>query len=546
MVQDGRLFILTRQGEEEIVLALSPATGEEIWRYAYPVPYDEVDYASQWGPGPKGTITAAGDTIYSFGVTERLHALDAKTGKVRWEKDYSHVYEQPFVECGTSASPLVDGNLVIVPIGTTWPEPEKIQSEGALVAYDRATGKEVWRTDGLPPSYASPVVATLGGVRQIVTLTQNNAVGVRASDGKLLWKREMRTFMEQNIPTPLPYRDKVLVSAMRWGVAMLEAAPDAGAADGAFQLGEAWMSKRHEMYMDSPVLVGDHVYFRSNKKLGMLTCLDARTGETCWQGKPRGAGFVTIVAVGEHLLFLTEAGDLKVVAADPSAYQEEASWKVADTAVFTHLAVAGSRLFVKDEEHLAAFDVPGARVTEAPARPGVDAPPAVARAAKPVAGEGRCTAEEALALIRTATTLPSAKTVADVENGLKLYSDDIYTYAGEDKAMMREHRLRLLAGDDGPETTHLQVSEEEYDLFQAIWKKLNLYSQYLEWEGDLAVVRGHFYEFRIVGRQGISETLYYLAKRDGKCLIVGYDFHPLWERWGPEGQAKALSGYATE
>ena len=268
VVQDGRLFILTRQGEEEVVLALSPATGEELWRYSYSVPYKEVDYASQWSPGPKGTITAVGDTIYSFGVTERLHALDAKTGKVRWEKDYSHAYEQPFPECGSSASPLVEGNLVIVPIGTTWPEPQNITSKGALVAYDRASGKEVWRTEELPPSYASPVAFTLRGVRQIVTLTQNHAVGVRASDGKLLWKRDVRTFMEQNIPTPLLYRDQVLISALRWGAAMLEPAPDAGAPDGAWQLNEAWMTKQHEMYMDSPVLVGDHVYFRSNKKLG--------------------------------------------------------------------------------------------------------------------------------------------------------------------------------------------------------------------------------------------------------------------------------------
>ena len=342
--------------------------------------------------------------------------------------------------------------------------------------------------------------------------------------------------MERNLPTPLPYRDKVLISALRWGVAMLEAEPDGGAADDAFQLSEAWMSKQHEIYVDSPVLVGDHVYFRSNKKLGMLTCLDARTGETCWQSKPRAAGFVTIAAVGDHLLFLTEAGELKVVAADPSAYQEEASWKVADTATFTHLAVAGSRLFVKDEEHLAAFDVPGAQVTEAPARPGVRAP---------LADQGRCTAEEAMTLARTSALLPKNKTAADVENRLELYSDDFRTYAFEDKAGMREHQLSLL-GEPAAATGMGPLSQEERELSDALRVKLNLYSQYLEWEGDLAVVRGSFTDFRSVGWPAIGEGLLYAAKRDGKCVIVGIDYVPVWERWRSDSMAKALSGHAPE
>ena len=186
---------------------------------------------------------------------------------------------------------------------------------------------------------------------------------------------------------------------------------------------------------------------------------------------------------------------------------------------------------MKDEEHLAAFDVPGARVTEAPAR-----------RANPVADQGRCTAEEAITVVKTAALLPPNKTAADVENRLALYSDDYRTYAGEDKAMMREHQLRLLV-EPAVRTTIGPLTQEERDLAEALRVKLNIYSEYVEWEGDLAVVRGSFTDWRNVGRQAISERFTYAAKRDGKCVIVGLDYGPVWERWGPEGLAEALSGY---
>ena len=347
ILHQGKLYIHVRQGEDEVVLALDPETGEEIWRYAYPVPYVEVNHASAWGPGPKSTLTAVGDTLYTFGVTERLHAIDTEQGDVRWDKNYDDIYKQPYPECGTSASPLVEGDLVIVPVGQTWPDPS-LKSLGELVAYSRHTGEEVWRSEYFPPGYASPMAFTIEGVRQIVTTTQNHVVGICASDGKTLWKKEMRIFMEQNIPTPVLYDGKVLIGGYHWGNALLDFEPSGS--DELWDVNSVWATKRHELYMDSPVLIGDYVYFRSHKRLGTMVCVDIRTGEQCWRGPPQAARYAAFVVVGEdRLLVLTDNGDIKVLAADPSEYQELASWEVADTPVFTHLTVAGSRMYVKDE-----------------------------------------------------------------------------------------------------------------------------------------------------------------------------------------------------
>ena len=522
IIHQGKLYIHVRQGEEEVVLALDPETGEEIWRYAYPVAYVPVNHAWAWGPGPKSTLTAVGDTLYTFGVTERLHAIDAEQGDVLWDKSYDDIYAQPYPECGTSASPLVEGDLVIVPIGQTWPDPS-IESLGEIVAYNRHTGEEVWRTEYLPPGYASPMAFTIDGVRQLVTSTQNHVVGIRVSDGKTLWKKELRIFMEQNIPTPLLYEDNILIGGYHWGNALLDPEPTEG--DGLWDVNSVWATKRHELYMDSPVLVGDHAYFRSHKRLGTLVCVDMRTGQQCWQGPPQVARYAAFVVVGEdRLLVLTDNGEIKVVAADPSEYQELASWDVADTPVFTHLTVAGSRMYVKDEAHLAVFEIAPEQVTDAAEGPAGD-----------VVADWTPTAEDEAAVLEVVNkvldTQRDARTWEQVEEHLSYWSEDFSDYSGQTKAdwVAMYRNIFNAAGVIGPPTGY------------------DKQSMYLEgWVGDTAVVRGVFIDFR-PRRQAIMEQFYTVRKYDDRWLVTGTDNRPIWERWAEDGEYRSTAfGEETE
>ena len=516
IIHQGRLYIHVRQGEDEVVLALDPETGEEIWRYGYPVPYVEVNHASAWGPGPKSTLTAVGDTLYTFGVTERLHAIDAEQGDVRWDKNYDDIYKQPYPECGTSASPLVEGDLLIVPIGQTWPDPS-LESLGELVAYNRLTGQEVWRTEKLPPGYASAMAFTIEGVRQIVTTTQNHVVGIRASDGKTLWKKEMRIFMEQNIPTPVLYDGKVLIGGYHWGNALLDFEPGAG--DELWDVDSVWATKRHEMYMDSPVLVGDYVYFRSHKRLGTMVCVDIRTGEQCWQGPPQAARYAAFVVVGEdRLLVLTDNGDIKVLAADPSEYQELASWEVADTPVFTHLTVAGSRMYVKDEAHLAVFEIAADQVTEAPDSP---ADAVVADAWTPTPEDKGAALE---AVNRLLDTRKEATSWEQVEEHLSYWAEDFSDYSGQTKA------------------DWVVMYRNIFDRIGRIGSPLGFDSEsmYVEWLGETAVVRGIFIDFR-PRRQAIMEQFYMVKKYGDRWLVNATDNRPIWERWAEGGEFKSTA-----
>ena len=485
IIVGDRVFVHARQGEEEVVLALSAATGEELWRHGYGTSYAPRNAAIQYGPGPKSTMLAEGDSVYSFGIRERLLALDADSGKVRWEKTFDDLYEEPYPIWGTASSPLIEGNLLIVPVGTTGNEQQG--DEGALVAYDKTTGEEVWRVDG-PPAYASPVAFDHGGVRQIVTLDDVSFFGVGATDGDPLWSVDFTTAFQQNTPTTVRYDGNFILSGYQWGTAAIKVEPPAEP-DGAWDVSEVWRTDDAELYMDSPVLVGDHLYFRSNKRAGTFVCLDPATGEVVWQGPGRWAAYASVIAVDDRLLVLTDEAELKVIAADPSGYKELASWEVADSTTWAHVALSGSRVFVKDEEHLAVFDLAATRVTEKGDRPGGTTPAP--------AGVAAGSSEDTEAVKVAVRAMLNAMAAGDMDLMWTYLGEDFRSYSGADKDVFRDY-LGSTAGSETP-------SDE----------------MVVEWENGTAKVTGA----RWITTTGLDFGLEMLVnKRDGKWLVTWMDF----------------------
>ncbi len=485
IVVGDRVFIHARQGEDEVALALSALTGEELWRHSYAVSYTPRNAAIQYGPGPKATMLAEGDSVYSFGIRERLLALDAGSGKVRWEKTFDDLYEQPYPVWGTASSPLIEGNLLIVPIGTTGNEEQG--DEGALVAYDKTTGDEVWRVDG-PPAYASPVAFDHGGVRQIVTMNDVSFFGVGATDGDPLWSVDFTTAFQQNTPTTIRYDGNFILSGYQWGTAAIKVEPPAKA-NGTWSVSEVWKTTDAELYMDSPVLVGDHLYFRSNKRAGTFVCLDPATGEVVWQGPGRWASYASVIAVDDHLLVLTDEAELKVIAADPSGYQELASWEVADSTTWAHVALSGSQVYVKDEEHLAAFDLASTRVTEAG-----DQPTGTTPASADIAAGSKEDTEAVKVAVRA---MLKAMAAGDMDLMWTYLGEDFRSYSGADKDVFRDY----LGSTAGSETKSGEMV--------------------VEWEDGTAKVTGT----RWITTTGLDFGLEMLVnKRGGKWLVTWMDF----------------------
>ena len=206
VVAGGRVYVFAREGEEEVVHSLDLATGKRLWRHPYSAPYDMNPAARAHGKGPKSTPAVAGGRVFAFGISGILSCLDAASGRLAWRKEPGAQFGATSPLYGVALSPIVDGANVIAHVGGP--------GQGALTAFDAATGAVRWAWKGDGPAYASPVVAEIGGLRQVVTFTESFLVGVSAAGGELLWKVPFTTPWAQNAVTPVVDGDTVVYGGL--------------------------------------------------------------------------------------------------------------------------------------------------------------------------------------------------------------------------------------------------------------------------------------------------------------------------------------------
>lgn len=341
IVAGGRVYQFSREGEDEVVRAIELASGKVIWRQAYPAPYQMSSAATGHGKGPKATPVLADGRLFSFGITGVLSAWDAASGRLLWRKSFEASHRATSPLYGAAMSPVVDGGRVIAHVGG--------HDDGALTAFDTATGAALWSWKGDGPGYASPVVATLGGVRQLVTQSQNALVGLSAESGALLWRVPLRTPWDQNAVTPIVSGDLVLYSGLD---APLAAVRPRRTGD-AWSAETVWTSTDAACYLSTPVLESGRVYGLSHRKKGQWFALDAATGRALWLSEGRAAENAAILAGAGALFLLDTEGVMTVAAADAAAFRPLRKWKVATSATWAHPVVLEDGILVKDVDTLA-------------------------------------------------------------------------------------------------------------------------------------------------------------------------------------------------
>ena len=178
LVEDDRVYLFSRQGDDEVMSAIDADSGKVVWRTAYPAPFTMHGGAAAHGPGPKSTPVFSNGRLFAIGMTGIVTAFDAASGEEVWQKPGSSVVP---MYTSHAFSPVVEAGTVIFHVGG--------HDQGALTAYDIDSGEVKWSWDGDGPGYGSPIVADFGGVRQVVTVTQAKVVGVEAATGALLWER---------------------------------------------------------------------------------------------------------------------------------------------------------------------------------------------------------------------------------------------------------------------------------------------------------------------------------------------------------------------
>jgi outer membrane protein assembly factor BamB len=339
IVAGGKIYVHARQDDREVVQCLRPENGQVVWQQSYDAPYKVNPAATRHGKGVKSTPVVEGNRIYTFGIGGILSCFDASTGKPQWRKEFGSP------DFGVAMSPIVDRGLLIAHVGT--------RGKGALTAFDAQTGAEKWSWKGDGPAYASPIVVELGGMRQVVTQSQSNIVGVAAATGQLLWRIPFTTSYDQNIVTPVLYHDTLIFSGLgnsTFGVKAIKRGAE-------WTTETLWQNKETAMYMNSPVLSGDLLFGMAVRNKGQFFCLDPRNGTTLWTSEGRQADNAAIVDAGPVLLILTTNAELIVARKSAKAFEVVRKYTVADSPTWAHPAVTGNGILIKDSTMLALWSI---------------------------------------------------------------------------------------------------------------------------------------------------------------------------------------------
>jgi outer membrane protein assembly factor BamB len=337
VVAQGLAFTIEQRRDKEVVAAYELLTGREVWTNAWPGDFRE----SMGGDGPRATPTWHDGRLYALGAEGELRCIEAASGKTIWSKNILTDNGASNIHWGMAASPLVVDDKVIVQPGG---------SGSSVVAYHRLTGERVWRSLDDKPAYVAPMVVTLAGQRQILTVTAERAVGLTVEEGKLLWSYAWRTEYDVNAAQPIVVDENhfYISSGYGHGAALVRIAREGDS----YAAHTVWQSIEMKNRFNSAVLFEGHIYGFDES---IFSCLDVKTGKRKWKGGRYGYGQVLLA--GDRLIVLTEQGDLVLLRATPERHEELARFSAIEGKTWNVPAIADGILLVRNLREMAAFRI---------------------------------------------------------------------------------------------------------------------------------------------------------------------------------------------
>jgi outer membrane protein assembly factor BamB len=338
VVADGRAFTIEQRRQQEVVAAYDVQTGRELWTNGWEGEFIE----GMGGDGPRATPTYHDGRIYALGALGELRCLIARTGAVVWRRNILAENDAPNLTWGMSAAPLiVDENVVVLPGGS---------AGRSVVAYNKMTGEPAWKALDDREAYTSPMLVTLAGARQILVVSASRAMGLTAGEGRVLWEYPWSTQMGISVAQPLLLgNDRVFLSAAYGhGAAVIEVSR----AGDRLATRTIWENLRMKNKFTSSVLHEGYIYGLDES---ILACVEAATGELKWKAGRYGYG--QILLAGNHLIVLTEDGELALVRATPERHDEVARFQAIEGKTWNHPVITDGRLLVRNVREMAAFDI---------------------------------------------------------------------------------------------------------------------------------------------------------------------------------------------
>jgi outer membrane protein assembly factor BamB len=336
-VADGKAYTIEQRRNQEVVAAYDLGTGRELWTQKWNAEFTEPN-----GDGPRATPTWDNGRIYALGATGELRCLDANSGAVIWGKNILSENGASNLQWAMAASPLiVDDKVIVLPGGS----PGK-----SVVAYNKNTGAPVWKAQSDTQAYVSPMLVELAGRRQIMVVSAMRVFGLAPENGSLLWSHAWNTEGGINVSQPIVVDSNrfFISSGYRKGAALIEVKGSGNS----YTATTIWENNNMKNKFNSSVLHNGYVYGLDE---GILSCLDVNTGERKWKDGRYGYGQVLLA--GQHLIVLTDNGELALVKASPAGFSEVARFSALEGKTWNYPAIAGGRLLVRNSKEMAAYDI---------------------------------------------------------------------------------------------------------------------------------------------------------------------------------------------
>jgi outer membrane protein assembly factor BamB len=338
-IREDRIYVQGVREHESSVFCLSRKDGKTVWVTGLAGRLEQ-----DRGSGPRGTPTLDGDRLYALTENGEMACIRAQDGAKIWRRNILQDFKGQNPHWLLSESPLVDGDHVIVTPGG---------SRATIVALDKASGDTVWTSRDLSDSagYSSCIIEDVQGVRTVMALTAQAGVGVRAADGRLMWRYERVANRVANIATPVFHDNAVFyTSAYGTGCALLGLA----AQNGVIKAEEIYFSRDMQNHHGGVIFSNGFLYGYSNN---ILTCLEFATGRVAWKDRSVGKGCLT--GADGNLYLLSENNVMGLAEATPDGYREKGRFSIPDQGrpSWAHPVVCGGRLYIRNQGWLACYRV---------------------------------------------------------------------------------------------------------------------------------------------------------------------------------------------
>ena len=361
-VADGRVYItdlVDRKGNKgtERVHSLDATTGKILWTHAY-----EVTYGIAYPAGPRSTPVVDAKRLYTVGAVGDLFCLDVETGKAIWKTNFATEYGNNIPQWGMAASPLVDGEQLITLVGGR---------NGALVvSFDKSTGKELWRAiDDPAVGYCPPMIFQFGASRQLIQWHPRAVTSLDPSNGKVLWEIPFEVKSGLCVPSPRQVGNRLFVTAFYNGPLMIDVSPDGKGATVAWKGKSNSEQKTDGLHaiMCTPWMTEAHLYGVCS--YGQLRCLDAKSGERLWETREatgNGRWWNAFLVPHEDRFFIhNEQGELIIAELSPAGYKELSRAKLVEPTrkvnermtIWSHPAFAMKSVFARNDKEIVRVDL---------------------------------------------------------------------------------------------------------------------------------------------------------------------------------------------